>query len=66
MWPASVERPHLHEFLAHEPTKLSARATAGFLSRAKQSSLRIPEDLICEAEAHLEAMTPQMALNAAG
>lgn len=62
MWPVAVPRPHLHEFLAFEPALLSARATAGFLSRAARGNLRIPEDLICEAEAHLAAMTPQTSL----
>lgn len=62
MWPVAYERPHLHEFLAYEPALLSARATAGFLSRAARGNLRIPEDLICEAKAHLEAMTPQAQL----
>jgi DNA (cytosine-5)-methyltransferase 1 len=59
MWPVAYARQHLHEFLDHEPTPLSARATAGFLSRAARGNLRIPEDLICEARAHLETMQPQ-------
>jgi DNA (cytosine-5)-methyltransferase 1 len=64
MWPVAVERPHLHEFLEHKPKLLSARATAGFLSRTRRGTLRIPEDLICEAQAHLEAMTPTLPLAA--
>jgi DNA (cytosine-5)-methyltransferase 1 len=59
MWPVARPRPHLHEFLRHDCPPLSARATAGFLERASRSSLHFPEDLICEAEAHLENMTPQ-------
>lgn len=62
MWPVAYARPHLHEFIEHELSPLSARATAGFLSRAARGNLRIPEDLICEAEAHLAAMTPQTRL----
>jgi len=62
MWPVAHARPHLHEFLAYEPALLSARATAGFLSRAARGNLRIPEDLICEAKAHLETMSPQAQL----
>lgn len=62
MWPVAYARPHLHEFLEFEPALLSARATAGFLDRASRGNLRIPGDLICEAEAHLEAMTPQTRL----
>lgn len=64
-WPVAYPRPHLHEFLQFETTPLSARATAGFLDRAKRGTLRIPEDLICEAEAHLSAMTPQTRLKVA-
>jgi DNA (cytosine-5)-methyltransferase 1 len=60
MWPVAYPRPHLHDFLDFEPRPLSARATAGFLRRTRQGTLRIPEDLICEAEAHLEAMSPQL------
>lgn len=62
MWPVAHARPHLHEFLAYEPALLSARATTGFLSRAARGNLRIPEDLICEAKAHLETMSPQAQL----
>lgn len=62
MWPVAYARPHLHEFLEYEPAPLSARATAGFLDRASRGSLRIPEDLICDVRAHLEAVTPQLAL----
>jgi DNA (cytosine-5)-methyltransferase 1 len=59
MWPVAYDRQHLHEFLEYDTVPLSARATAGFLSRAARGNLRIPEDLICEARAHLEAMQPQ-------
>jgi DNA (cytosine-5)-methyltransferase 1 len=62
MWPIARRRPHLHEFLEFESKPLSVRATAGFLSRTKRGTLRIPEDLICEAEAHLEEMSGQLAL----
>jgi DNA (cytosine-5)-methyltransferase 1 len=60
MWPVAYPRPHLHDFLDFEPSPLSARATAGFLRRTRQGTLRIPEDLICEAEAHLDKMNPQL------
>lgn len=62
MWPVAYPRPHLHEFLEYPAKPLSARATAGFLSRTAKGNLRIPKDLICEAEAHLVAMTPQTSL----
>lgn len=65
MWPVAYPRPHLADFLAHPAPLLSARATAGFLRRAASGNLRIPEDLICEAEAHLEAMTAERELAAA-
>jgi DNA (cytosine-5)-methyltransferase 1 len=60
-WPVAYPRPHLHEFLEYECHPLSERATAGFLKRAKASSLRIPEGLICEAEQHLETMARPVA-----
>jgi DNA (cytosine-5)-methyltransferase 1 len=60
MWPVAYRRPHLHEFLEFEPKPLSARATAGFLRRAHASTLRIPTDLIAEAELHLDSMQPRL------
>jgi DNA (cytosine-5)-methyltransferase 1 len=62
MWPVARARPHLHEFLEFEPKLLSARATAGFLSRTRRGTLRISRDLICEAEAHLGVMNEQLSL----
>jgi len=59
MWPVAWERPHLHSFLEHETTALSARATAGFLKRTRRGNLRISAGLIHDAESHLEAMTGQ-------
>lgn len=64
MWPVASPRPHLHDFLAFAPKHLSARATAGFLSRTRRGTLRIPEDLIREAEAHLDSMDGQLQLAA--
>lgn len=60
MWPVAYARPHLNEFLQFEPRLLSARATEGFLRRARRGTLRIPEDLICEAEEHLATMSRQL------
>lgn len=64
MWPVAYPRDHLHEFLRFDTNPLSARATAGFLSRAARGTLRIPEDLIRECRAHLEEMntTDQLAV----
>ncbi len=59
MWPVAYPRLHLHEFLEFELNPLSARATAGFMSRAARGNLRIPADLIAECREHLDAMTPQ-------
>ena len=57
MWPQRPIRSHLNEYLQFPLHPLSARATTGFLNRAGRGNLRIPKDLICEAEAHLEATT---------
>lgn len=65
MWPVTWATPHLHEFLRHGTTALSARATAGFLSRTRRGNLRISPDLIRDVEAHLERMTLQPRLIAA-
>jgi DNA (cytosine-5)-methyltransferase 1 len=65
MWPVQWTRPHLLDYLEFEPQPLSARATAGFLERAERGNLRIPEDFLCEAHAHLEAMTTETQLLAA-
>ena len=60
MWPVAYDRPHLHEFLRFDPSLLSARATAGFLSRTRRGTLRISADLISAAEAHLDTMIPRL------
>lgn len=65
LWPVRWARPHLLDHLEFEPRPLSARATAGFLERASRGSLRIPEDLLCEARSHLDSMTIQPPLIAA-
>jgi DNA (cytosine-5)-methyltransferase 1 len=62
MWPLAIPRTHLHEFLAYEPSPLSARATAGFLSRVARGSLRVPEDLLCDVQAHLKSVTSRQDL----
>jgi DNA (cytosine-5)-methyltransferase 1 len=62
MWPVQWDRPHLLNFLEFDPQPLSVRATAGFLERAERGNLRIPEDFLCEAHAHLESMTTETRL----
>ncbi len=53
-WPARIAGQSLADFLEFEPQLLSARATAGFLSRASTSTLRFPAGLIAALEAHLD------------
>lgn len=65
MWPVRWDRPHLLDFLEFDPQPLSVRATAGFLERAERGNLRIPEDFLCEAHAHLVSMTTEPQLIAA-
>lgn len=52
--PRAVARPPLDTFLDHPGKPLSARATAGFLSRLEQSRLRIPAGFTERVRAHLE------------
>lgn len=51
--PVSVPVPALHEFLAHPGRPLSVRATRGFLTRARASSLRFAGGFLDAVEAHL-------------
>lgn len=53
-WPERIDQPNLVDFLQHPTVPLSARATAGFLSRTERSSLRFPEGFINQIRAHLE------------
>lgn len=64
MWPVAYPRPHLHEFLKFDPLPLSARAISGFLGRTRRGTLRIPEELICEAETHLAALQRELPIAA--
>lgn len=52
-FPIWVDRAPLHEFLEHDGTKLSARATRGFYLRTKTAKLRFPDGFIPSVEAHL-------------
>jgi DNA (cytosine-5)-methyltransferase 1 len=47
------KRKPLSEFLKYPTELLSARATAGFLKRAKKGTLRFPEGFIAAVESHL-------------
>jgi DNA (cytosine-5)-methyltransferase 1 len=53
-FPTWRRRKPLHEFLMYEPRLLSARATAGFLSRIEKSSLRFAPGFKDRVRAHLE------------
>lgn len=55
-WPVQVGAVPLENFLKYELEDLSARATAGFLSRAYQARLRFPRDFIGALERHLATM----------
>jgi len=55
-FPLWRKREPLHQFLRYDGTPLSARATAGFLSRAEASTLRFAEGFLDAVRAHLELM----------
>jgi DNA (cytosine-5)-methyltransferase 1 len=55
-WPVHDQFTPLGAFLEHPTADLSARATAGFLERARRSSLRFPYGFLDAVEAHLEAV----------
>ncbi|MFN8065059.1 MAG: DNA cytosine methyltransferase [Vicinamibacterales bacterium] len=57
MWPVRWVRPHLSEFIRFEPRLLSERASAGFLKRAMESSLRFEPTFIAAVEAHIDRMS---------
>jgi len=61
-WPIRKRRPRLHEFLGNISAcpHLSARATAGFLSRFERGTLRANgarEDFIAALRAHIKAVS---------
>jgi len=55
-FPRFKERPPLEEWLRYPPKLLSARATAGFLSRAEKSDLRFPPRFLNGIRKHLCVM----------
>jgi DNA (cytosine-5)-methyltransferase 1 len=56
MWPVRRQAKLLHEFLA-ETEPLSPRATAGFLSRTRKSSLRFAPGFLAAVQRHLERVS---------
>ena len=55
-FPLSAKRPSLLEFLQYPTTPLSERATAGFLRRARRSSLRFQKGFLDDVAAHLASV----------
>ena len=60
-WP--VRRPYtgLAEFLEHPTKPLSAKATAGFLKRAREGSLNFADGFLEAVERHLVRLDPELA-----
>jgi DNA (cytosine-5)-methyltransferase 1 len=55
-WPVSQPYQHLADFLRFEIRPLSARATAGFLRRAEESTLNFVPGFLEDVRAHLATM----------
>ncbi|MCC6174760.1 MAG: DNA (cytosine-5-)-methyltransferase [Chloroflexi bacterium] len=55
-WPEHVRRLHLIDFLQEPPVPLSARATRGFLDRARMAKLRFVNGFLDDVAAHLTRM----------
>ncbi|MBI2498248.1 MAG: DNA (cytosine-5-)-methyltransferase [Opitutae bacterium] len=62
LFPTLRMRPPLTEFLRFEPKPLSLKATVGFISRLKSSSLRYPPEFMQALMRHAEKMRDQMEL----
>ncbi|MTV24061.1 DNA (cytosine-5-)-methyltransferase [Nitriliruptoraceae bacterium ZYF776] len=59
-WPERHEYTHLTDLVdVTQAEPLSARATAGFLTRASKGKLRLNEDFILAAKRHLQALEDQ-------
>lgn len=56
-WPTRERTEPLQAFLRFPLRDLSAKATAGFLSRARQAKLKFPEGFLEAVEAHLDRVT---------
>jgi DNA (cytosine-5)-methyltransferase 1 len=58
MWPLHEQYRHLSDLVNLSGAQpLSAKATAGFLSRAHRSSLRFVPGFLADLEEHLQAVT---------
>lgn len=58
-WPVQTKRPHLADFLRHDPSPLSPKAARGFLDRTRRGTLRFPDGLLDAVEAHLLRVSGQ-------
>jgi DNA (cytosine-5)-methyltransferase 1 len=58
-WPRSERHADLEKYLAFDPKPLSVKATAGFLSRARASSLRFADGFLDDVARHLDRMNAQ-------
>lgn len=63
--PVAVRPPHLHKFLDHAGASLSARATAGFLSRTAVAKLRFAPGFLEAVRHHLQTMESEQGLSLA-
>ena len=61
-WPIRRRPRPLENFLSHPVNPLSAKATAGFLDRARKGSLRFPPGFLVAVEAHLHRMSRRQAV----
>ncbi|MET3497093.1 DNA cytosine methyltransferase [Variovorax boronicumulans] len=52
-WPSATTLPSLSAFLKHKTKPLSARATRGFLARARSSGLNFEDGFLDDVEHHL-------------
>jgi DNA (cytosine-5)-methyltransferase 1 len=57
-WPVAEKTPDLEKFLKFEPKPLSYKATLGFFSRAKASSLNFSKGFLPAVSKHLKRMEP--------
>ena len=56
MWPVRWPRQHLSDFLRYPVIPLSERAAAGFLGRARASSLTFRPEFLRDVERHVARM----------
>jgi DNA (cytosine-5)-methyltransferase 1 len=61
-WPVSIPSPHLSEFLKFSTIPLSARAAAGFYSRARIAKLRFEPQFLDAVRRHAERMSKRPAV----